>query len=79
VRIVSNSLPFEEAFIALQRTSWQLAAAAGVACLVFPSVFISQLRSRQDHSQMYYPQQYAHCGRFEGRGSMYGMDCKDAA
>jgi hypothetical protein len=54
VRKVSNSLPVEEAFVALQRTSWQLAAIAAVACLVFPSLFISQARSRQECVPLHY-------------------------
>jgi len=48
VKKVSSSLPFEEAFAAVHKVSWQLAATAAVLCLVFPTLVISQMRVRQD-------------------------------
>ena len=53
VYIVSSSLPFDEVLIAAQRASWQFFAVLAVLCLIFPSLVISQLRSRHERIPVY--------------------------
>jgi hypothetical protein len=55
VYMVSSSLPFDEVLIAAQRASWQFFAVLAVLCLIFPSLVISQIRSKQDKIPMYSP------------------------
>jgi hypothetical protein len=58
VRRVSGSLPFEEMMGVFQRLSWQFMAVLAVLTLVFPSLIISQWRSRQDYAHRGYQDDY---------------------
>jgi len=55
VNKVAGSLPFEDLLAGIQKVSWQLLAVLAVACLVFPSLVISQLRFKQERLPMHSP------------------------
>ena len=52
---VAESLPFGDALHAVQRASWPFLAVLAVVCLFFPTVLISQMRTRHDCIPMYVP------------------------
>ena len=54
LREVAGSLPVADCIQSVQRMSWQFFAVLALALLLFPSLFISQMRTRTEQLPMYY-------------------------
>jgi hypothetical protein len=54
VNEVAESLPFGELLKAVQRASWPVLASVALACLFFPSLLISQMRSMRHERIPFY-------------------------
>jgi hypothetical protein len=54
VNEVAESLPFGELLKAVQRASWPVLASVALACLFFPSLLISQMRTMRHERIPFY-------------------------